>query len=217
MKNYSLNFEDSKTFILNYKVEDNQIIVNLASRENYVIPYTLENEKILLERMKTQVLNSREFEYEQKKIFYLYMILATYCGIALPIFVIGDTTIPFLDVIGAGLSAFSTIYGVYKMIDIKRKIKDINKNKMFLNNEEILNEKVRSNQNILSNTDTKTKKLVSSTPEDKPIFSLNNMDKIKYKELIKILENIRRDEQFGFDYSSTPEDKPMVLTKKMTK
>ena len=30
MKDYSLNYEDSKTFILNYKIEDNQIIVNLA-------------------------------------------------------------------------------------------------------------------------------------------------------------------------------------------
>ena len=51
------------------------------------------------------------------------------------------------------------------MIDSKRKIKDINKNKMFLNNDGLLNEKDRSNQNILSNTDTKTRELVTSTPK----------------------------------------------------
>lgn len=85
---------------------------------------------------------------------------------------------------------------------------------MFLNNEELLNEKVKSNQNILSNANTKTKELVTSAPKDARVFSLNTIDKIKCSELNTILENIKRDEQFGFEYLSNKEEKPVVLTKK---
>ena len=85
---------------------------------------------------------------------------------------------------------------------------------MFLNNEELLNQKVKSNQNIISNTNTKIKELVASTPEDAQVFSLNTIDKIKYEDLKTIIENIKRDELFGFEYSSTEEEKPIVLTKK---
>ena len=218
MKDYSLNFEDSKTFILNYRVEDNQIIVNLASGENYVIPYTLENGKNLLERMKTQVLSSSEFETKQEKRFSSAWKWAIWSGTMLAFNAImlatGNTAVPVVSGICAGWFVFDTTYRIYSMVDSKRKIKDINKNRMFLNNEELLNQKVKSNQNILSDTDKKTKELVSTTPEDKPVFSLNNMDEIRYEELKKILENIKRDEQFGFDYSSAQEEKPMVLTKK---
>ena len=86
---------------------------------------------------------------------------------------------------------------------------------MFLNNEELLNEKVKANQNILSNTNTKTKELVTSTPEDARVFSLDPSDKIKCSELKTILEKIKRDEQFGFEYLFNKKEKLVVLTKKI--
>ena len=52
MRDYSLNLEDSKTFVLNYTIKGNQIIVNLAKGENFIIPYTQENQKKLLEIMR---------------------------------------------------------------------------------------------------------------------------------------------------------------------
>lgn len=218
MKDYSLNYEDSKTFILNYKIEDNQIIVNLASGEEYIIPYSLENEKKLLEQMKEQVIDSDVFKSKQEKRFSVAWKWAIWSGAMLVFNAValatGSSSLPIVNGICAGWFVFDTTYRVYSMIDSKKKIKDVNKNRMFLNNEELLNEKVKSNQNILSNTNTKTKELVASTPEDAQVFSLNTMDKIKYQELKTILENIKRDEQFGFEYSSTEEEKPMVLTKK---
>lgn len=218
MKDYSLNYEDSKTFILNYKIEDNQIIVNLASGEEYIIPYSLENEKKLLEQMKEQVIDSDVFKSKQEKKFSVAWKWAIWSGTMLVfnavVLATGSSSLPIVNGICAGWFVFDTTYRVYSMIDSKKKIKDVNKNRMFLNNEELLNEKVKSNQNILSNTNTKTKELVASTPEDAQVFSLNTMDKIKYQELKTILENIKRDEQFGFEYSSTEEEKPMVLTKK---
>lgn len=218
MKDYSLNYEDSKTFILNYKIEDNQIIVNLASGEEYIIPYSLENEKKLLEQMKEQVLDSDVFKSKQEKRFSVAWKWAIWSSAMLVfnavVLATGSSSLPIVSGLCAGWFVFDITYRVYSMIDSKKKIKDVNKNRMFLNNEELLNEKVKSNQNILSNTNTKTKEFVASTPEDAQVFSLNTMDKIKYQELKTILENIKRDEQFGFEYSSTKEEKPMVLTKK---
>lgn len=58
MKDYTLNKEDERTFILNYEVKDNKIIVNFASGKKYEVPYTEEDEKIILTLMKEQVNNT---------------------------------------------------------------------------------------------------------------------------------------------------------------
>ena len=218
MKDYSLNYEDSKTFILNYKIEDNQIIVNLACKKECIIPYSLVNEKELLKLMKEQVLDSKAFKSKQEKRFSVSWKYAIWSGVMLVFNAVmlatGSSSLPIAHGLCAGCFVFDATYRVYSMIDSKKKIKDVNKNIMFLNNEELLNRKVKSNQNILSNTNTKIKELVASTPEDAQVFSLNTIDKIKYEDLKTIIENIKRDEQFGFEYSSTEEEKPIVLTKK---
>lgn len=218
MKDYSLNYEDSKTFILNYKIEDNQIIVNLACKKERIIPYSLVNEKELLKLMKEQVLDSKAFKSKQEKRFSASWKYAIWSGVMLVFNAVmlatGSSSLPIAHGLCAGYFIFDATYRVYSMIDSKKKIKDVNKNIMFLNNEELLNRKVKSNQNILSNTNTKIKELVASTPEDAQVFSLNTIDKIKYEDLKTIIENIKRDEQFGFEYSSTEEEKPIVLTKK---
>ena len=115
----------------------------------------------------------------------------------------GDGRLPIGNVLASVLSVLFIPLEVYIIIDSKEKIKDINKNRMFLSNEKLLNEKVKLNQNILSNMNTKTKEL-----------SLNDMDKIKYKELKTILDNIKRDEEFRFEHSSIQKEDAKVLTKK---
>lgn len=207
MKDYSLNFEDFTTFILNYKIENNLIIVKIASGENYVIPYTLKNEKKILEQMKKQVLDSREFEAKQKEICLkaCFGVFLNVCILLINVMMIllGDGRLPIGNVLASVLSVLFIPLEVYIIIDSKEKIKDINKNRMFLSNEKLLNEKVKLNQNILSNMNTKTKEL-----------SLNDMDKIKYKELKAILDNIKRDEEFRFEHSSIQKEDAKVLTKK---
>ncbi len=218
MKNYSLNFKDSQTFILNYSVKDNQLIVHLASGDDWFIPYTLENEKNLLERMKYQVLNSKKFI---KKICESYSscqsgIISNGVRVGACVFlvIVGNVIIDLLFEPLALIFGSCIIEDVCKMIYWRSYGIDILKNKMFIDNEELLNKKVRLNSNILFNINEKTKKLISSTPEGEPVFSLNNMDKFKYSELKKILENIKRDEQFGFDYSSILEENPTQRTRK---
>ena len=44
MKDYTFDKISREKFIKNYNIKDDQIIINLASKEKYVIPYTKENE-----------------------------------------------------------------------------------------------------------------------------------------------------------------------------
>lgn len=45
MKDYSLDFNSQKNFILSYEYRGDTIILHLASEEKFPIPATLENEK----------------------------------------------------------------------------------------------------------------------------------------------------------------------------
>ena len=54
MKDYSLNFDDSKKFILSYKIENGKIIAKLASGELYTVPYSDENENKIISKMEDQ-------------------------------------------------------------------------------------------------------------------------------------------------------------------
>ena len=78
---------------------------------------------------------------------------------------------------------------------------------------------IKENQNILTNSNEKIKKMVKSTPEDKPVFTLNSVEKLKLKELKSVLENIQKEEEFRFDSSSNNEknDRPLTLSKSIDK
>ena len=78
-----------------------------------------------------------------------------------------------------------------------------------------LNEKVRGNPHVLATTDEKLKEMVSSTPTELPVFTLNNADEIEYRQLEKILEIIDREEKLRFDYSSASDDNPLDLKRKL--
>lgn len=217
MKNYALNFEASRTFILNYKIAENEIRVNFASGEKYIIPYSLENERRILEQMRNQILYSAEFEEKQKKKFSSSLRWALWDGLMILVntaMLLNGIWPPVIS--GIMISFFMTdvINKICSMINSNVKYKDVQKNKMFLKNEELINSKVRSNQNILHNTKIKTRNLVASTPEETPVFNINNIDKISADELNVILYNIERDEKLGFDYSTIQEEKSKVLARK---
>lgn len=90
---------------------------------------------------------------------------------------------------------------------------------MLLDNQEKLNEMIKENQNILTNSNEKIKEMVKSTHEDKPVFNLNSVEKLKLKGLKEILENIQREEEFKSNYSSDNEsnDEPLTLSKSIDK
>ena len=99
MKNYAINKYQEKSFILNYKIIDDKIIINLASSDNYTLPYTKENEIMILERMKDQVLNSDEYFNRIKKKEKKHLIITC---------IIGFITIHLLNIYGINIITMIT-------------------------------------------------------------------------------------------------------------
>ncbi len=223
MKNFAMRRKDSKTFILNYKVEDNQIRIHLASKEKYIIPYTLENEKNILGRMKQQVLNAEAFENKQKKQFsdaIVNLILALFIvGISVYLLIVNPKNIMIAwPIVAISLGGLLSFFAMVAMKKSKKKIKDIYKNRMFIAHEKKLNESIKNNQNILYHTSSRTKEVISSMLLKKqPAFTFNTVDKMRYQELKQILENIERAEQFGFEYKSEEKSLPKTSTTKKKK
>lgn len=219
MKDYSMNSRNAKTFVLNYTVKDNQIIVHFANGENYVIPYTAENEVKLLKRMRAQVILADEFLREQEQNFSKNwkLVIGNAVMLAVNIFalVTGNSVVPILN--GTCTIIFTYLTGslIYSMMDNKRNIKDVKKNKILLHNEEKLNQKIKENDNVFTNTDEKMKEMVYFTPEDQPVFTFNSIDKMKYEELKKVLEMIELEEEYGFADASKVEEKASVFNKKL--
>ncbi len=220
MKNFAMKRKDSKLFILKYKVEENQIRISLASKETYIIPYTLENEKNILSKMKQQVLSADAFENKQKKKFsdaIVNLVVPLFLiGVAIYVLVIEQNKIsivwPIVVISLSGLMIFSALMVMRKS---KKRIKDIYKNRLFIANERKLNENVKMNQNVLYHTSSRTKEVVSSMLlKHQSAFTFNTVDKMKYRELKQILENIERAELFGFEYVSEKKDSVKEVSNK---
>jgi len=220
MKNYSNN---SENFILNYKIVNNEIIVNFScirGKDRYSVPYTIENEKKILEKMKKQVSNISKcntYNYEkflkvEKKLKFGFVFLGLSALFVLPyIFGIVDLT----NYLNVSLDSVLIMFNLYKFVssateymDFKTKSRDLAKNNLFIENEACLNKALKSNKSILSGTNVKEKDLTLGDNEIS--FNINNIDKIKLKELKQIIENSKFENDLNFDYSNYK-----VLTKKI--
>ena len=102
------------------------------------------------------------------------------------------------------------------LIEANKRLKDYQKTSLFLKNEKDLNEQIKLNTNILSNVKKKTKEFIESKKE-KPVLTINDTDKIGYKELKKMIEAVEYDNDLGIEYPEIQEDKPKTLQKKIGK
>ena len=182
MKDYSSSKENKNLFILNYEIVDNQIIVNVANGKHYAVGYTEENEKIILKRMEEQV----KEDGQRSKIglscqYYgsifaagLWGGLAVYNGIKL----IGHYGNPSLEgvywalAIGNGSMA---VIGTASVVNAKRKLDDIKKNMMFLDNKKLFKEKVRTDDEILSKDITFEQTVTINDIHDMSIEQVDDM------------------------------------------
>ena len=166
MKDYSANEFDRKTFILNYEVnpKDNIITINYADGTNEEILYSRKTEKVLLEKMKKQVLEHQK-EYEKakkefkkctskKKIDLIFVAITL--GIALSAFKFGIINgIISLVYNGIMLKMMLKVLG-FKQNNIKIQntlslIEDYEKNLSFIENEEAFSNKRIMKPDVLSN------------------------------------------------------------------
>lgn len=227
MKDYSMSSEERKDFILGYDItKDGQMIIKFAKGEHWVLPYNEENEKKLLQRMTEQVKVSDKKEEKLKENFERLLMAIRLICVTIVIFNSGSAILSlffpciFLFLLEYGYVECYVLGGVLllglitfiKNINI---LNDLKRNKKFLKMEEKLNNNIRSNQNVLANVSNKTKRTIKDFPKDKSVFNINSFNYVPFKDLEQIMENVERNERFGFDY--TEQEQVKGKTRKRTR
>lgn len=213
MKDYSQTEIEKKNFILHFKENEDSLFVTFAGeKEPFVVPKSYR--EILLKQMREQVLNSDNFKSDKllKKRIYkfgaaLFAILTIIIGISLGN--ITDIVNVLLLMIPFGVSAYSFA----KIIQINSMLKDLEKNKRFLEMEESLNTNARKT-NVLANVSSRTKRMIEKAPEYRRIFDINSFESFPFNDLEQIMVNIKRNETFGFVYSeegNSPGTAPLTV------
>ena len=195
MKNYSLDSEDEKIFILNYRIKRNKIIIYFANGKKRTVEYSIEEEKEILEKMKQQVLESNDFKYKQLNDKYNSSLYSLSCEILYVLNILKFSSLsPKTLNIYTCWFIISMIILLSSIFNNDAKIKDIVKNMNILINQDELNKKIRTNKNLLANVSKKTKKFINSIPEESEIFNLHSADKFSYDDIRTIINNILQQE-----------------------
>ena len=191
MKDYTLDKLAQEKFIKNYKVKNDKIIINLASKEKYVIPYTKENEEKVLTKMEEQVNNAR---IKPIGIINKFLVGVSYGALALALYLsIVETAILYF-VVAFGLSSFFT----YQLVSNQVKVKDLEKQRFFLDNRKLINDNIKKSPNMTLGLDKKIVTQIERSDEQK-IFDINLIDSYSLDDLKKLKRNILRFEEFSFD------------------
>ena len=208
MKDYSLNKEESNLFILNYDVKNDQIIVNIANGKKYVVPYTSENESIILDKMERQVREGQRDKTQLKWQFYGWLIpaavwgaLAVHYGVNL-IGHYGNHPV-WLDWTLLSISGVMTSMAIASIADAKKTLNDLKKNVMFLDNKKMFKENIKTDDDLL------TKENIIE--ETVTINDIHNMSKEEVEDMINLA---KFNEKTGLRVSNPPVKK-RTLTKKL--
>ena len=209
MKDYSITGTEEKTFILGYNIIGNQIVVRLASGDTYPVPYTKENEESILKVMEKQVTEagSKQNDRLKKSILGALVSTVTTAYLLTAVFITNDAD--FIYSFFASLSCFNLSTDIYRIIDSIANKKDIEKHMFFIRElkEKLEKKRFKLNQelkpSLVANTSKNTQELAKSSPVDSPILNINSVDKVKYKELRQILQNIKMIEAFNINYPNS--------------
>ena len=197
------NYDDSKKFILSYKIENGKIVAKLASGESCTVPYSEENENKIISRMEEQA------RYAQPKpLRMLDKILTISQPLMLPIAIMNFVNNGgwfygmFLAIIVEG-----AIYYPAKTIINAIKKRDIKKLNYFLDHKEELNENIEKSEkseNIKLGVSKKAiKQIELQKSKNKQPFNINNIDNYSLSDLKALRENIKRISTFGFNEEET--------------
>ncbi len=191
MKDYTIDKLEKEKFIKNYKIKGDKIIINLASKEKYVIPYTKENEEKILAKMEEQVNNAKIKPLGLvSKVSAILAYIALFLGISLSI-ISGGMIYTILTLILA-------IYFSSQLYFHQAKLKDLEKQKFFLDNQKMFNDNIQKSSNMTLGLARKTVNKIAQVA-DKDVFDINVIDSYSLEELKKIRRNILRFQEFNFD------------------
>ena len=207
MKDYSLNDEERKSFVLNYTKEEETITANFADGSSYTVPNTENNENKIEGKMIEQVVSSKGKEKKLVNSNTANILLICVVTIASIVGVLSIKNIPTIKAIAFAIGAATTLNMpmLIKLAKNNSILKDIQKNRYFVNNQEVINRGI-TNTNVLANYNTKEE-----------IITINDIDySYNYDELKQIVENTERQEQFNFDTFSKEEvsSKPKTKTRR---
>lgn len=207
MKDYSLNDEERKSFVLNYSKEEETITANFADGSSYTVPNTENNENKIEGKMIEQVVSSKGKEKKLVNSNTANILLICVVTIASIVGVLSIKNIPTIKAIAFAIGAATTLNMpmLIKLAKNNSILKDIQKNRYFVNNQEVINRGI-TNTNVLANSNTKEE-----------IITINDIEySYNYDELKQIVENTERQEQFNFDTFSKEEvsSKPKTKTRR---
>lgn len=195
MLNYTDNKDSSKSFILYYEEQGDNLQVYLADGEDYPVPNTKENEASLIRQMEEQVEDVWSFKNKKQKAKKSTLFWAIYDAV----FCVINTAIMIaspgiLTGVCLGLLAFAGVVHTISYKSNKKILEDIKKNELFMRNKTRINEFLeRGNEEVKEETNNPVK------VESKPALTINDVHHLEYKDIDRIVSDINRDEQFGID------------------
>lgn len=199
--------EDIHDPIVNFRMEENQIIGIRKSGKNDIIPFDSDTKEDWINYVKKQCLS-----YYKERISH-FKISAICSGIMLAsdIFFLGTmpTSLPrIFPLLLASCGAyfvFSIAYNMDRMKDSKKKMKEIEEKILLLNSEETKNQEERLKELTRSEANARTQELSIDPPTEETVSKTDPMN--------TTLENNGYALQSGRD-SSSQNEKPLSLTRK---
>lgn len=210
VKDYTLNEEEKSSFILNYKKVNDKVIIKYADGRPFVMPYTIELEKELLRRMKNQVLNTEKTQEKLRKERRKFTCFALIITILLAVVLMADIVVSkgigviLINIILGG--TFLTYCGL-KINEQNKILKDIEKNRTFIENEDLLRTKIHEEMGIYTDTKKITKKFIKeismmnqelkTLESDIEKLNINYIDKIPYNTFFDLYDLMEKNNQFS--------------------
>lgn len=189
MKDYSIDKNNSKHFILNYIIIGNTIIVYYANDDVDAFDYSIEKEKEILERMKYQVISSKNFYMGLNTKLEIFLKLFINEILLFIMFIIGCMNINFTlipNIIGTILLPISMIITGYKLNKCNKIRNDFKKHMLFINNEDYLNNIIRNNIESTKGLEEKLRRKLNNNESNNYKFTINTIDGMEYKELREV-------------------------------
>ena len=220
MLNYSLNKEDSKTFIKYYKEKDDSIIVHYADKTKLVVENTEEMKNKLNRIEEEQIESFNDSSYSSKKdvlegigacfgLAFFGSLAISCCGGVIGLFVGGFSgafaVVKFSTLLYIPATLISGAVAGYALSGRKFNL--------FLEYKDRINEYLKAKNNDEEVVDTNTNNLVVK-PKKVKNLCINDVNFMSYRQIKKITKAIDKEEAKQDKYEALGIDKDKVLVKR---
>lgn len=224
MKDYSLNKEEQEKFILNYEKNDNKIVINYADGSNYSVPFTSDNERKILNRMKEQIGKVAPFKEKVENEISKFKIISAVVPVGAFItsgFILNFLSINFFPILMEGYILQAILSFVASLISTipcsviynrkMRLLEDIEKNQLYVEREGDVKRGL-VNPNVLENVPELRKNGLEEV-------NINIIDDLKKEELEEVLKYLEIEDEFSFDLFDTEieDEKPKFKIRRRTR